>query len=394
MEHDHRSSTSRAASTTIVQGLGPGKRTLTDNLAVDGAAPLSFGPARPGVIQRKGGDGSTPGQQNGTPGTGDTDAARGAVIGNLLESFQEVPVLVPPPATVAPDGTQAAPHGGPTLYAHVKIPYWNNKYIKPVAGEKLDPPVGFDRSARNTELRKLGVDVNEAVAVGKGHPAEIGGLAHRAIDAGLIARPNTSIMDPAAWTAAWKPLIEAWLLKVGVGLDCNGFVYEALHAIKRGTGANTTGKPEGPDSRVTGNNGILDSLPHEDSSRTYAGIPELASQGNEVKVPDDLQVADVMVTVDLHHVRIVMSVDRSKAAQGIVKFVTAESTVAPPTQDSTENGPRIHYWRFNQGVLQQSFDGSDDEASWVKDDDPVANGRQAIFRRHLAPASAGAPQTT
>jgi hypothetical protein len=105
--------------------------------------------------------------------------------------------------------------------------------------------------------------------------------------------------------------------------------------------------------------------------------------GREVPAPDDLQVADVMfLAAGTGHIRIIMHVDRSQ--EGITEFVTAESTEdGRYTLDALPNGPRIHYWRYRDGELEQRYENSQ---VWEPAyEDPV-------YRRHFEPAAAAATQ--
>jgi hypothetical protein len=376
MEFEHKSRASQGGSTTKDVAGAAGKRTLTEGLSSNpawlvGPAASSFTSRSPGtqsVIQRKEDPGASQSSAQ-LPGQDPPTDPRGVVINNLLESFQRIDVEVPMPNLGGPYG-QAWEGNTARTHAHVQIPYWNNKYVKEVNGERLPPPPGFDAGDRGTALGALGVDPNSAVATGKGYPEEIGALVTRAIAAGILRKPNYApVSDPAYWEAAWRPIIEAWLVRVGIGLDCNGFVYQALHAVKR-AGAQTTG------------HGILDYLPNEDLSRTNATIDGMAGLdglglGLDVQAPDGLQVADVMVIHQpSEHIRIIIDVRR---ADGVTNFTTAESTADGRYGDGgTVNGPRVHYWRYTSEGLEHQYEGS---TAWLP------SGETPIYRRHLAPAA-------
>jgi hypothetical protein len=371
MEFERRSRASQGGSTTNEVTGSAGKRTLTEGLSSNpawlvGPGAASFTPRAPGaqsVIQRKDERAATQVQGQEAP----TDP-RGVVINNLLESFQSIDVEVPVPNIGGPHG-QVWEGNTRKTHAHAKIPYWNNKYVKEVNGERLDPPRGFDGTERGRVLGALGIGVDDAVATGKGFPGEIGGVVMRAIAAGLVPRPGYApVSQDEYWAAAWRPIIEAWLLKVGIGLDCNGFVYQALHAVNR-AGAETTG------------HGILDYYPNEDLSRTRASLEAMAGLeglglGLEVRAPDELQVADIMMITG--HIRIIMDVRR---ADGVTSFTTAESTADGRYQrGGAISGPRVHYWRYTPDGLEHQYEGS---AEWHP------SGEGPIYRRHVAPAAAG-----
>ena len=163
MELDHRSHAASAALTSAGVGAATGKRTLTDGLGPASAGVGSATAHASGAIQRRAiqrqaattpaSDPRHDAQQQAQPA--DSDAARGAAITGLLSSFQHVHVDVP-----APNPSAAPAHGwaksAPIIgQAEVSIPYWNNKYVKSVGGEKLPPPAGFDLNARNVALYTL-----------------------------------------------------------------------------------------------------------------------------------------------------------------------------------------------------------------------------------------------
>jgi len=346
----------------------PGKRTLTDQLP---ASPASFTGGTPAASS-----GRDSGSAQST-GTGDPPPldARGQVIDNLLNSFQSIDIEVPLAG--------AAAAGAPTTtHVHVKPPYWNNKYVTLVDGKPiLEPPIGFDSGVRAEQLAKLGIDPRSAVASGKARPHEIADAVNKALAAKLIGSTGS---HPVAENG-WAPAIEAWLLKVGIGIDCNGFVYEALQDL-HAAGARTTHDVGGP-------NGILDVYPTEDSGRTTASIDAMVATGTNVTPPDGLQVADLMVLVG-EHVRIIMQVDRADLASRITRFTTAESTADGRTSGGDPvHGPRIHYWRYAPNPddpsqplqLQERYEGSQD-----RPEDWSAKAEKPLYKRHLAPPEAKA----
>jgi hypothetical protein len=321
-------------------------------------------------------DGNAGQQPGGTP---PLDPA-GTVINNLLQSFQNIDVQVPVPDVSALPGQEWTSPNATFTQAHASVPYWNNRFIKKVDGEKFDPPPGFDASARTATRGVLGIGENDAVAVGKGSPGEIGDAVTRAIAAGLLARPAyVPIADEGHWATAWRPIIESWLVKVGFGLDCSGFVYGALNEVRRETGAKTS-QEANPDDM-----GILDYYPDEASGRTLASDEAMGGQtaaelGAKVTAPDGLEVGVVMYVPS--HIRIIMSVDRT--TPGITAFVTAESTIdGRYATGAANNGPRAHDWRYREGALEHRYEGS---TEWVPSLEP-----KPVYRRHLASTLPPAP---
>jgi hypothetical protein len=385
MEIERRDRESQAGSVRGGAAGGvPGKRTLTEQLPDAASRGTIQCKQDPSSSQNSGAyTGAQSGTQNGGAQNGGQVIRqqsggldpRGQVINNLLQSYQNIDVEVPVPDVHAAQGQEWTGPGHKT-HTHVQVPYWNNKYVKEIGGERLTPPAGFDSSARNTALRTLGIGANDALAAGKGRPEEIAGAVARALEAGLISKPGYApVSDDAYWASAWRPVIEAWLIKVGLGLDCSGFVYQALHEVQRETGAQTTGDASDED-------GILDYYPNVDTGRTLASDEAMGgvtneTLGMEVQAPEGLEVADVMYIHN--HIRILMQVDRSRAAEGITQFTTAESTYdGRYSSGGQTRGPRVHEWRYRQGALEQRYEGAQD---WV------ASSETPVYRRHLAPAA-------
>ncbi|HSS01747.1 MAG TPA: hypothetical protein VLM79_32040, partial [Kofleriaceae bacterium] len=222
MELERRDRESQAGSGQGgVAGGVPGKRTLTEQLPDAASRGAIQRKQDPSASQSTGAyTGAQSGTQNGAQILGQQSGGldpRGQVINNLLQSYQNIDVEVPVPDVNAAHGQEWAGPGHKT-HTHVQVPYWNNKYVKEIGGERLAPPAGFDASARSTALRTLGIGANDALAAGKGRPEEIAGAVSRALEAGLISKPGYApVSDDAYWASAWRPVIEAGLLKVGLG---------------------------------------------------------------------------------------------------------------------------------------------------------------------------------
>lgn len=369
MGFDQRARGSQASSATADRDAGSvGKRTLSEQLPVGAAAT---------AVQRKQGadaalttGGHAPSGVDDRGGGQPTPSPAGTAINDLLQSYQNLTIDVPVPDLSAPRGQEWATTTRRTP-AHAKIPYWNNRYVDPGDGEPLAPPAGFDAGARRTALGALGIAANSAVAVGKGRPDEITAAVTGAIAQGLIAPPGYApVSADAYWGAAWRAPIEAWLLRVGIGLDCSGFVYQALDAARDATGATSTG------------NGVFVSYPNVDSSRTFVSDEQMGALGELVTAPDGLEPAVIMfIAPDGGHIRIITQVDRSQLADGITEFTTAESTADGRRSPDGANGPRAHAWRYNHGALEHRYEGA---TEWL------ASSERPVYRRHLNVPAAGA----
>jgi hypothetical protein len=376
MEFDQRARGSQAGPAKVGVAAGSaGKRTLSEQL------PVGAGTATT-AIQRKQDPAAATTTSGRAPGGGDDRGGgdqpapltpAGAAINDLLLSYQNIAVEVPVPDPSAPRGQEWATTTRRTP-AHAKIPYWNNRYVAPGDAEALEPPAGFDLSARQAALGALGIDGHTAVAVGKGRPDEIAAAVTGAIALGLIAPPGcATVSADDYWATAWRAPIEAWLLRVGIGLDCSGFVYQALDAARDATDAAPTG------------NGVFVSYPNVDSSRTYVSDEQMGALGELVNPPDDLEPAVIMfIEPDGGHIRIITQVDRSQRDSGITEFTTAESTADGQRSPEGANGPRVHAWRYNQNALEHRYEGS---AEWL------ASSEQPVYRRHLIVPAASTAST-
>jgi hypothetical protein len=310
-------------------------------------------------------------------------------------------------AAPAADGT-AVPAASPKVRVTVHTPYWNNKYPNYDSERGNDPinnpvpPVDYSSVARQAafdaydEAARANATVlddpppggteSTAVAVAKGSPEQITSLVQNAVDLHVLAAPVPAagvVADDAWWIDAWTAAIQQWMVQVGIGVDCNGLVFQAMLRVRAAA-------PEGRTSRVNGASGVTD---YYDASRATRVGTE-AFGGDDIDpdpnvtvalgedIPDllELQPGDVMY-LSHSHVRIVMSVERRNRAARVIEFTTAESTVDGRTgEGQTYEGPRVHYWRWD-GDLRERYEGSDPE-------DPLAwtDAEEApSYRRHLVP---------
>lgn len=163
-------------------------------------------------------------------------------------------------------------------------------------------------------------NVLKNVRYGKATPDEYRAFVQQAVDqAGELAaagrRVPADLPQPGATTEAWARNLSGWIAERQIGIDCSGFVQEALRQIERETGQELTG------DRV-------------------ANAKELATgRGTErVAAPAELRPGDMMYLFRpgaINHIRILMAVERSTEPGGAgpdarewVVFTTAESTAA------------------------------------------------------------------
>jgi hypothetical protein len=405
-----------------VQAGVPGKQTLTAGLAVaanrapgsvqrkpSGAESQSGGAIQappsaqaPAIVQRQEASATAAVARSrpALPSTG--DAARpGAseahyeqvqeIIEQLLREFRSCPITAPvgaPPAPADPDEEQAAPS---TVDIAIEIPYWNNDYSRFDQREAAQQGAAYPYPTPSPAYRAANGDqgqnayrdgelgqydtatestgtVARELAVAKGTPEEIRAFVQDAVDHGVVDPPAVEGDDPAVWGPAWKAAIEQWMQTTGIGVDCNGLVYQALLLVQQSTGAPTT--------REAG--GRVSALDYYGDHRTLATVDHLGSLGDTIE-PLELQPGDVMQIPD--HVRIVMRVDARDPASRRIEFTTAESTVDGRTEPvTTYEGPRAHGWRWEDGELSHRYE---DSTEWLP------SNETPNYRRHLLPPDQG-----
>ena len=198
---------------------------------------------------------------------------------------------------------------------------------------------GEDAEKRAANVKKAHPDLQAAFRAAplegrfaKGSPDEVRSTVEGALRTGRV-RPADG---------AWPPTVadvEAWMHDFGIGVDCSGFVYEALTRAEGALVAQGMGRLAvarlGP--------------PTEVNSRH-------SKQGFKVGRAADLNVGDLVFlgpqpTNPIAHVRIVESVE--VGAEGVV-FTTAESAFSA-------DGPRSLRWRYRDanglGELEYHVDG-------------------------------------
>lgn len=245
-------------------------------------------------------------------------------------------------ATVQPvvqgflDGFQAIPVSDPASGTPRKLslhpPYYINK----------EASASYQRAAQNrpkrlakAECAKLYRALSVDARYGKGRPEEIRRFAQAALDAGLLPNPVTAAR------------LKDFLSDLGVGIDCSGFVSQALNALMRTLNPALTAKQE-----------------------IHTNAAGLRSKGNPerfaaVKQPADLLPGDTMWKTG--HIRIVCAVDL--LPDGSVEFATAESSSVSLI------GPTAKRWRCPKGDSWKDMQVQRD-GRWVK------NGETNEFSRY------------
>jgi hypothetical protein len=263
-------------------------------------------------------------------------------IRRTLRDYQAITVAVP-----ANDPLRG--ETGETTEVVVRTPYWIYD------GEDAE------KRAKNVKLAHADLQAAFKAAplngrVAKGSPAEIKATIEGALRTGRIRAAD----------GAWPPKredVEAWMHDFGVGVDCSGFVYEALTRVEKALMARSMGRLAvarlGP--------------PTEVSSRQ-------SKQGHRVGRASDLSVGDLMfrppqANNPISHVRIVESVEHT--AEGVV-FTTAESTF-------DVDGQRALRWRFRDAAALSELEWHVD-GRWQRAQE---REQPATYWRHLPLMRAG-----
>jgi hypothetical protein len=367
---------------------------FADHIVHGGAMP-ALSPA-PAMIQRQ--------EATETPtATGESaDAAYNtavtAIIRDILEGYQHIQINVPaepapagaePPAEAtheAPEATPAPPAS--PIVVEVSTPYWNNKYPDYNPDGPVDPinnpvpPIGFDNTARG--LASFDLPDRSAMAapaaVAKGSPAEITAMVQTAVDSRLIRATVPSDATPGddAWQAAWKAAIQAWMVQIGIGVDCNGLVYQAMLRVQRDPdlGARTTGQAGEDNGALDWHLGNVTGVTTE--SLGGVATDDIPALGEDISA-FELRPGDAMYIPG--HVRIIMEVRSNDGA--IIEFTTAESTVDGRFgEGETYEGPRMHHWKYDGSILWRRHEKSTD-ADWTD------SGEDPRYCRHLMPPAVG-----
>jgi hypothetical protein len=184
------------------------------------------------------------------------------------------------------------------------------------------------------------------IASGRAELAETKELLQKAVDRGLV-----SISRGKKYPDGYD--LRRWLKKYGVGIDCSGFVQQALRRLIEVSRAEV-GKVADRESEL--DKGFLR------CEWVYKNITGGARYGEqafvEVSIPTKARPGDVVVSRS--HMRIVVNVDVVK--DGGIVFEVAESTSARDipsgqTKEEADIGPRIiqvKYPKPNEPIAKQS----------------------------------------
>lgn len=184
--------------------------------------------------------------------------------------------------------------------------------------------------------RRGGLGLRRA-RVGKSHPEDIRGMLQSALDRDLV-QPGRGRDRPNGED------LRNWLIRYGVGVDCSGFVSQALNRVTE----EIRGRPLAAGEQL---------------KKGAAGLRGGVRRFTEIKDPAQLQPGDTMHIPG--HIRIITNVRRE--AGGIV-FVTAESR----SGGRADVGPDRAEWRFRNGQLQMRRSAAD---AWSDSDEDTTFGR-------------------
>ena len=195
--------------------------------------------------------------------------AQGA-LQQFLTRFQNIPVTV----KWSESGAQK------TGTVHVHPPYFINKGESGRGKERLDNAKA-NRGAATGETKNILGNAPNATKVGKSTPEELQAILQSAADKGEIPagggrnRPDGSDM-------------RNWLVKYGIGVDCSGFVAQALNVMMAGAGADSkdllsaTGTGS---SMLKGGQGKFDELPNPDQEGVLR-------TGDTMHIPGHIRIVD------------------------------------------------------------------------------------------------------
>jgi hypothetical protein len=279
-------------------------------------------------------------RQDTPPAPPDRDTVVSGAITAALDRYRYMKVTIP--ATKPGEAPASADAGAPTVLT-VETPYFINKSKGDTGAE--GGAHALDSAAVKKWFDALPIDAR----VGKGSPEQIQTAIQDAVNQGLV-KP-------------WPPTSESvkeFMEHVGLGVDCSGFIFQALKA------SDDALKAAG--------------LPGATSAVVQAGSQEIgSSSGTQIKNPSDLRPGDMVqlapnATHKVGHIRIIVSV---VPAQDYVEYFAAESTTR------VGSGPQLSHWRLPAGGPMdvkhlEVFD--DAKSKWQ----PEPSGRTTTYWRRLA----------
>jgi hypothetical protein len=235
-------------------------------------------------------------------GGGDAwDSIVAARLEKFLADFQNIPVKV----AWQDDGEKQE------TTVHVHPPYFINTRKYKNSKKRIEAAEKHRKQATGS-AEKVPVETSWFARHGKSTPQEIQSILERALKAGKIPTPEGK-------THPDGEDLRAWLVKYGIGVDCSGFVSQALMSVMAEVRAQAG--EQGPTQEIKKGSGAL--------KGGAAGFAKVNS-------PSELRPGDTMHTPG--HIRILMGVENTE--EGVV-FTTAESTSA-----SGDIGPNRAVWRY------------------------------------------------
>lgn len=250
------------------------------------------------------------------------DAIVQAKLEDFLTSFSNIPVTV----TWTEDGRQQ------TTTVHVHPPYFINVTdTSAAASKKRFNRAAKQRKAARGETKKIVSGASWHARHGKSTPQEIQQILQQAVDSGAIPTPDGKKYPDGAD-------LRAWLVRYGIGVDCSGFVSQALNEVMVEVHAQAG---ESSDNLTPIKKGSV-------------GLKGGASGFTKINRPNELRPGDTMHIPG--HIRIIMAVETSE--DGYIVFTTAESRSG--SKDGVKDiGLDRAVWRYKnpskfRGLEQQS----------------------------------------
>lgn len=178
--------------------------------------------------------------------------------------------------------------------------------------------------------------------VGKAHPEDLQKIVQTALDRDLI-QPGKGRDHPNSED------LRAWLIRYGIGVDCSGFVSQALNQVT----AKVRGAPLTKEERLNKGGRAL-----KGGAKGFTKIAD----------PTQLMAGDTMAIPG--HIRIILSAHR---ISGGVQFITGESRAG----GTADVGPDRVEWRYLNGKLQKKRAS---DGKWVKSGEKPTFGRYKLLQ--------------
>jgi hypothetical protein len=231
--------------------------------------------------------------------------------------------------------------------------------------ERYDTAVA-NRNAADRATRKLlkeigrregkgGMGIRRA-KIGKAYPEDLRKIVQTALDRNLIqageGRDHPNSGD-----------LRAWLVRYGIGVDCSGFVSQALNQVT----TKVRGTPLTKKERL---------------KKGGAGLKGGAKGFTKITDPTQLRAGDTVAIPG--HIRIIL---RAHRIPGGVQFVTGESRAG----GTADVGPDRVEWRYLNGKLQKKRAS---DGKWVKSKEKPIFGRYKLLQTAREGAVTAETQST